>query len=212
MIWDEVIKIALTAVGGVAGIGIVIGATVKFSADRIAERLAAKYELKLNKELENYKSGLDRKNHISKVRFDAEFSLYRELTVACREMVNNVYFVYPTYANVPAGESERVQYENENFKKAKASTDEFAEIITSNSPFIPKTFYASFVELMMLCKQNLDVYAQRWNKGYFGIWEGSQDKRDAEREAYSRTREITEGFDKLIDDIRDYLSQLDVNE
>lgn len=212
MTWDEVIKIALAAVGGVAGIGIIIGASVKFSADRIAERLAAKYELKLNKELENYKSGLDRKNHISKVRFDAEFTLYRELTVACREMVNTIYFVYPTYANVPAGKSERAQYEDESFKKAQASTNDFVKIMTSNSPFIPKTFYSSFMELIKLCRQNLDVYAQRWNKGYLGVWEGSQDKRDAESEAYSRTSEITEKFDKLIDDIRDYLSQLDVNE
>lgn len=212
MTWDEVIKIAWTAVGGVASIGIIIGATVKFSADRIAERLASKYELKLNKELEYFKSGLDRKNYISKVRFDAEFALYRELTEACRNMVDSVYMVYPTYADVPAGESERAKYEDENFKKAQAFTNEFVKIMTSNSPFIPKAFCTSFMELIKLCRLNLDVYAERWNKGYLGVWEGSEDKRHAEREAYLRTSDITEKFEKLIDDIRDYLMQLDVNE
>ena len=79
MTWDEVIKIALAAIGGVAGIGLVIGAVVKFSADFIAERLAAKYELKLNKEMESFKSGLERKNHISRAMFEKEFTIYQDL-------------------------------------------------------------------------------------------------------------------------------------
>jgi hypothetical protein len=63
-----------------------------------------------------------------------------------------------------------------------------------------------------LCKQNIDVYAYRWNRGYIGIWEKSKDKLDAESEAYQRTGEFTIKFDALIDDIRNYLAKLDVYE
>jgi len=80
MTWSDILKIALTIVGGVGGIGIFIGGVIKFSADRIAERLSTKYELQLNKELEKYKNNLDGKTYISRAMFDKEFSVYQDLT------------------------------------------------------------------------------------------------------------------------------------
>lgn len=171
-----------------------------------------KKQLAYDKKLENYKSRLDNKNYVSKVRFDAEFLLYRELTVACRNMVNDVYFVYPTYANEPADKELQEKYKQEIYEKAQKAYGEFNKLITSNAPFIPKEFYDRFISIMKLCKENLDVYAYRWNRGFLGVWEGSQDKREAESEAYKRTGEINKIFEALIDDIRAYLNNLDVNE
>lgn len=127
-------------------------------------------------------------------------------------MVNNVYFVYPTYANVPADEDTRKKYEQEVFDKATKSHTEFNKLLHGNAPFIPKSFYDSFSKVSKQCKQNIDVYAYRWDRGYIGIWEGSKDKRDAESEAYQRTGEFTKKFEALIDDIRNYLAKLDVYE
>ncbi len=171
-----------------------------------------KKQLEYDKKLENYKNSLSSKKYVSKVRFDTEFHLYRELTVCCRNMVNDVYFVYPTFANEPAGKEELKKYKQKIFEKAQQSYSEFNKLITSNAPFIPKTFYDRFISVMRLCKDNLDVYAYRWDKGYLGVWEGSQDKREAEREAYKRTGDINKEFESLIDDIRVYLNKLDVND
>lgn len=165
-----------------------------------------------DQQLENYKRILEKKNYVSKVRFDAEFLLYRELTVGCRNMVNDVYFVYPTYANVPADKERLEKYKQEIFEKAETTYLEFNKLITSNAPFIPKDFYNKFTSIMMLCKENLVVYSQRWNIGHSGGWEGSQSKRGAESGAYQRTPEINKAFDAIIDDIRKYLNNLDVNE
>lgn len=209
---NTVWRTVLAIIGSIGGAGVIIYAIIKFASDKIAERLSAKYQLQLDKELETFKQDLDRKNYVSNVRFDAEFAIYRELTVACRDMVNIVYFIYPTYANVPADEDTWKKYEQEVFDKATKSLREFNTLLHGNAPFIPKSFYDSFSEVSKLCKQNIDVYAYRWNRGYIGIWDESKDKRDAESEAYQRSGEFTKKFDALIDDIRNYLAKLDVYE
>lgn len=209
---NELWQTVLAIISSIGGAGVIICVVVKFTSDKIADRLSARYQLKLDKELASFKQGLDRKNYVSKVRFDAEFALYRELTVACRNMVNDVYFVYPTFANIPANEDDRKKYEQEVYDKAIKSYGEFNKLLSSNAPFIPKSFYNSFLEISKLCKQNLDVYARRWDRGMLFVWEGSKEQSDAEFEAYSRTDDFTKKFDALIDTIRDYLAQLDVNE
>ena len=78
--WDELWKVVLGVVTSVGGIGVVIVAAVKFSSDIIAKRLEEKYTLKMNKELEKYRVGLDNKVYISKTKFDTEFAIYRELS------------------------------------------------------------------------------------------------------------------------------------
>ena len=121
-------------------------------------------QLEYDKKLESYKSMLDNRNYVSKVRFDAEFLLYRELMVACRNMINDVYFVYPTVANVPANVEERKKYEDEAFKSATKSYKEFNKLITGNAPFIPKDFYERFIMLMNLCNKNLRFFWDRAQK------------------------------------------------
>ena len=49
-------EIVLSVLASVGGIGIVFTAVIKFSSDFIAKRLEERYSLKLNKELEKYKS------------------------------------------------------------------------------------------------------------------------------------------------------------
>lgn len=66
MNWTEVWQIILCAVGSAGGIGTVIVLTIKWSANRIAERLSKKYDLKLQKELEQYKANVENKIYISK--------------------------------------------------------------------------------------------------------------------------------------------------
>ena len=81
---SKVVLAVLTSVGGISGLLIL---TIKISVNTIAERLEQKYSLKLDKELEKYKSNLDNKIYISKTKFDTEFNIYRELSKVFFEMV-----------------------------------------------------------------------------------------------------------------------------
>jgi len=73
--WNELWKIVLGVVASVGGIGVVIVAAVKFSADIIAKRLEEKYTLKMNKELEKYRVGFEtRKAAILHKAFNGELT------------------------------------------------------------------------------------------------------------------------------------------
>ena len=173
--------------------------------------LQRKKQHEYEKKIEEYRSLLTNKNYVSKVRFDAEFLLYRELMSSCRNMINDVYFVYPTFANVPANDKSRKKYEDKVYTSAKNSYVEFNKLITSNAPFIPKDFHERFVEIMRKCNQNLGTFSDRWNVFIKSWWENSPEKGKAEAEAYQRTGEINRSFEALIDDIRNYLNALEVS-
>ena len=51
---DDVLKIVASIIAGFGGFGAVIVLVIKFSANMIANRLAEKYSLKMNKELMTY--------------------------------------------------------------------------------------------------------------------------------------------------------------
>ena len=86
---NDILKIALTIIGCFGGVGAIVSATVKFTSEKIAERLEKKYELRLNKELEEFKNKLE-KSYVSKTRFDTEFSIYRQLSESTVIMVKEV--------------------------------------------------------------------------------------------------------------------------
>lgn len=131
--WDELWEIVLGVVAGVGGIGVVIVAAVKFSADIIAKRLEDKYTLKMNKELEKYRMGLDNKIYISKTKFDTEFSIYRELSRSFFVMVRDITRMIPAgYAEYPADKEDREKYENMLYDNALKSTVTAQDFLYSN--------------------------------------------------------------------------------
>jgi len=191
----------------------------QFNYDKKIENYKNEYRNELevlkndfNTKTENYKSILEKKNYISKIKFDTEFALYKDLWSACRKMVNDVYFIYPTFANIPADIVERKKYEQNIYDNAHSSFKYFIEQLGSNAPFISLTIYTKFEDIGRLCKQNIDLYEAKWNAGYLFDWEGSPEKHIAEREAYKRTDEFNIKYKKLIEDLRTYLNKLDVNE
>ena len=193
-----------TVTGGFAVVISIVNAVCLF--------LQRKKQLEYDKKLEIYKSKLDSKNYVSKVRFDAEFLLYRELMVSCRNMINDVYFVYPIFTYVPADEEAREKYEQDVYNNATKSYNDFSTLITGNAPFIPKDFYDKFIEIVKLCRQNLNTFRDRYNVFMRSWWNGSMEKQDAESEAYKRTGDINKMFETLVDEIRDYLFSLEVND
>ena len=79
---NDLWKIIAYIIGGVGGLGAVFALTVKLCANIIANNLKKKYELELNERFEKYKASVENKKHITKVRFDAEFLIYRDLSKA----------------------------------------------------------------------------------------------------------------------------------
>ena len=210
MDWNDIWKIVLTIVASFGGIGGIILAVVKFSSGIIAERLSQKYELKLQKELEKYKSGLDNKIYITKTKFDAEFELYRNLSSSFFEAVKAVTTMIPAgYATYPADEEDRKKYEDELYNKASSATVIAQDILCRNIAFIPKELYEKYNEILGLCRQQVGRFEDRWNVNYMV---SQAEKERFSPEDFKCSREILTKFYSLNDDLREYLSKLDIIE
>lgn len=210
MTWDDILKIVLGVIAGCGGISGVIVLAVKFSANIIAKRLEEKYTLKLNKELEEYKSKLDSKNYISKAKFDVEFSIYRELSKAFFDMVKDITIMIPIgIATYPADKKERDEYEHQLYVNAQKSTVIAQDKLNGEAPFIPESLWVKYNEILSLCKVQIHTFERRWN---VLVLDSSEGKKAFAHEDYARSNEINEKFKTLNDEVRDYLSSLDIIE
>ena len=88
-ITEQIISIADACIVSAGGIGAIIIGVIKFTSNSIADALSKKYELKLNKELELYKAGVENKIYISKTKCDTEFQLYRQLSKSFTNLCDN---------------------------------------------------------------------------------------------------------------------------
>lgn len=210
MEWSDVWKIILSAIVSAGGIGGVIVCAVRFSINTIGERLSKKYELRIQKEFEKFKSGLDNKIYISKTKFDVEFALYRELSRAYFEMVMDITrMIPPGLAKYPVDKEARKEFENELYKKALDSTVAAQEVLNCNIPFISENLYEKYEEIIGLCRVQLGVFEDRWNVFYLA---SQEEKESFSVEDYKRSSDINSKFKELNRELREYLAKLDILE
>lgn len=200
-LWQTVLAI----IGSVGGAGAIIVAIVKITSDIIADKLSQKYELKLNKELEEYKAELDKRTYISHARFDMEFSIYGKLSEAFLCMEQAAYWLFPEGLDcLPLDEEERRKIYIERYEKAREAIDEAGKVLGNNSPFIPADIFEAFDEIRRLCTRQYNMY--NWYGPLRSQNEYSETVLKQENDCWERTREIA---DKQM---REYLEKLEVAE
>ena len=205
-----IFEIVLSILTSIGGIGMVFTAVIKFSSGFIAKALEERYSLKLNKELEKYKSMVESKNYISKTKFDTEFEIYRNLSKTFFEMVKYINIMIPTgISSQPADEEAKKELEYRAYKSANAACLESQNTLNSNAPFIPEELFNEYNNILRLCRLQLDAFEQSWNILYLA---SQAEKERFTIDDYKRTKEINESFTKLNNMVRDYLSKLDVIE
>lgn len=208
MQWSDIWKIAISAVTALGGFGVIFIAVIKFSSEIIAKRLEEKYSLKLNKELEKYKSSLDNKNYISKAKFDIELNIYRELSKYFFEMVKNINALIPYgYTKVLADKEAQKKVETENYKKSIESIIAAQDCLNGNAAFIPENIFKCYDELLIISRIQTDVFSDRWDVLYLVPQE---EKERLSLEDYNRTKELNDKFKVLNQTIRKYLSELEI--
>lgn len=203
----EIVAAIIVSVGGV---GAIFSAVVYFTANFIADRLQKKYDLKLNEAFEKYRADVENKKYVTKTKFDAEFELYRSLSKAYFDMVKCISVMIPQgYTTVPANEEIRRKVDEDHYTTARNAVVVAQDQLNSNAAFIPENFYDSYEAIRKLCCKQLSEFERRWNVGTFV----SQEEREKlPLEAYDRTGEINNKFQKLNCELREYLDALDVIE
>lgn len=207
MSWGDAWKIVLALIASMGGIGTVVIVVVKFVGNHIAEKLACKYEFRLNKELEAFKGAVDKKLYVSKTRFDAEFSIYRELSKSFFEMVKDCSFVFHRMSMGPVGEEERKEYDKNYYKAFVKSTTIAEGVLYQNAPFISEELYKEFELILCLCNQQILNCGARLQDNYNPP---PEDRVRFDNSDYDRTEDIISKQEALSRKNRTYLSKLDV--
>lgn len=210
MNWEDVWKITVSIVGGLGGITVIFAAIVRYLSDFIADRLSKKYELRLSKELENYKSSLENKTYISRAKFDTEFAIYRELSSDFSDAVLAINIMVPTgLAMVPADREARLELDKKHYEAAVKAIVKAQDSLKSNIPFIPENIYDGYNELLKLFGLQLAAYEDRF---VVTDLRPQSEKETFSRDDYKRTREISEKWITINNKIRKYLNSLEIIE
>ena len=208
MSWSDVVRIVMTAIASVGGIGVIIVWIIKFLANKIAERISKNFQETLDEKLEKYKSELSKKEYVSKTKFDTEFILCRELSSAFAEMVKCVCILIPSgLTKVPSDKKERLNYEKKCYESACPAFIKAQDTLNANIPFITEDIYEGYKELLGLAHMQLNEYTQRF---VVTDLRPQSEKESFSDKAYARTEELTQKWIKLNQKIREYISTLDV--
>jgi hypothetical protein len=208
--WEDVWKITVSIVGGLGGITVIFAAIVRYLSDFIADRLSKKYELRLSKELENYKSSLENKTYISRAKFDTEFAIYRELSSDFSDAVLAINIMVPTgLTMVPADREARLELDKKHYEAAVKAIVKAQDSLKSNIPFIPENIYDGYNELLKLFGLQLAAYEDRF---VVTDLRPQSEKETFSRDDYKRTREISEKWITINNKIRKYLNSLEIIE
>ena len=210
MTWGDVLKVITSFIVSMGGGGAIVWFVVKLISNEIADRLSKKYDLKLSKELEKYKSGLENKIYISKTRFDAEFKIYRELSLKFAELVKCANVMIPSgYNKVIADKSKRKEYEEECYKNTLNAYTEAQNVLFSNCQFIDEKISDGYQNILFLCRKHIDKFEERYN---ILDLRDQNEKEKFDLEDYKRTDEINDKWVEQNQYVRSYLSKIDVLE
>ena len=214
MDWAKIAEFAFSCIVAVGGIGAVFTGVVKWSSDIIADRLSRKYQIQLEKEKEKYKTELSRKEYISKTRFEAEFSMYKELSEKNISMVYCVgeATVITRWAPCPDDEiTDVMQRLCDQINAAELANKRYA-------PFIQEVFFDKYC---MLEKQATEIFRlfKAW-KQYrdgeqfaFVIGENLYHNQEEVQEAIgTKQKALSNNSDNLLKELREHLRTLDVLE
>lgn len=164
----------------------------------------------LNKQFEKYKAGVENKVYITKTKFDAEFSIYRTLSVAFFDMVKNISVMIPEgYSQVPADPKAKKEYDKKIYDSALTAVVKAQDTLNGNAPFISEDMYNEYSAILKLCNQQLHVFSYRWNVLYLA---SQEEKEKLDFEDYERTGTINKLMMELNNKVREYISTLDVIE
>lgn len=210
MNWEDVWKITVSIVGGLGGITVIFAAIVRYLSNLIADRLSKKYEIKLSKEFEKYKSSLQNKTYISRTKFDTEFAIYRELSSGFSDAVIAINIMIPTgYTTVPADREARLELDKQHYETAVEAIVKAQDSLKSNIPFIPENIYDGYNELLKLFGLQLAAYEDRF---VVTDLRPQLEKETFSRDDYKHTRELNEKWVTLNNQVRGYLKSLEVIE
>lgn len=208
MNWNEIWGTVLAIIASVGGAGAIIFAVSRFLAEKTADRLQAKYQLELNKQLESFKAEIEQKNYMQKSFFDTEFSIYRDLCVKYNSLVDAAYSLFPSGLSVGPEYNDEELFNrcNEKLQNAISKYNEAYTSLAVNAAFMPKELYDKFD--LIRKKVNSQIFNYRDLNPWRMKQESSREFLEERRACFKKTSEIITEWSVLVDDLRQYLESI----
>lgn len=213
MDWSKIAEIAISVLSAAGGIGVISMAVIKWGSNVIADRLAKKYQLQIDKDMEKFKSEIARKQHVSVTYFDAEFSLFRDLCKSFSDMLQDIFTIIPVKkedslkSKFPMATDELNDSIKELFMHALQASTKSKDLLTANRPFLTKEIMQLFDGILDLSDRQLTRISERYNEQIPGEF---AEKAQLTESDISISRELSERWFCVCDHIRDYLNTLEV--
>ena len=208
--WIEVLKIVAGVIAALGGGGAIVAWLSSWLGKVWADRLMIKETAKFREDLERLTKQLERKNYVSKVRFDAEFAMYQELSKVFFDVVvaQNDLFTYYQFDVTLPDKTAQQELCKKRYEAARIAYNSAIASLHKNSPFIDKDFFDRFNDILRDIKLQLFHYPS-----FYVAEDAAETKRECKTvfdECSKRTNEIDDRMKNLCADLREYLKTLDV--
>ena len=150
---------------------------------------------------------LEHKNYVSKVRFDAEFAIYRDLSAAFLEMVHFQNDLFILIDHAPRDPDKRKDYYADQQKKCREAYNRAATQLYRNAPFIQERIFERFRSILNYVNMQLSNYSALYLDDH--MLDSRRELNEELKTCYKRTEDINTRMDNLILDMRKYLKELD---
>lgn len=202
------LNVIAATVASVGGAGAIIIATTKFLINRIVSQLENRYQLKIDKELEQYKANLEQRTYVTKTQFDIELGVYRELSKGIFEFI----VVLNTTVNekdYPKREdtcsAKKIEAELDTYNKMAKRAAHIQELLYENVAFMPKHLFDEYYTLIELASEQFWIYNSRFHEYVAGKIEQGERVTEADKNNFEV---IKQKFDAINENLRDYLQKL----
>lgn len=204
----DIIKIIFGVTASSCIASTVILFILKLVFEKFATYLEKKHSRKFEEQLEKYKSSLDGKNYISKVQFDIEFAVIKELTKNFFNMLVKLDDLYTTDYDLPNMKKfDDKQVIADFFYNAGESVVSAQNSLHENKAFISKTIYVKFKKLY---DESFKLFWEYKNELSRIDFEDTIQNENWNKEREKRINGLHDDLDKLNDELREYLYSLKI--
>lgn len=154
----------------------------------------------------------DRKNHISKARFEAQFLVFQELSKCIFDMYSAISKLFPAIEYKPEDLDVLEKYRDQLFKEAQESYNLYTETLYKSTPFLSnEKIFTMFDSYRKKCQAQLHVF--------FDLYWGILKQSGYEAEEYINKYELRvkslglrDEMDDLYKELREYIYSLELSE
>jgi len=158
-----------------------------------------------NVKMQEIQAELNRKNEISKIQFETEFGIFKELTQKLIILQQDAFLLFPRgLISVPREKDERKKYQVDNYEKAAKTYNEFNLILAGYAPFITEHYFNIFDDIRQKIQYQLNWYPDL--KLEESDPETQKEYREVKKKCGKITDEINVLREQLISELRDYFS------